>query len=191
MFHATTKTPVTSRAYVDIQRAFCGSVPVEVQAVPGPLLHAGSYCPSDQVCQSNMAYPSLIHGLTTPRRSRLPRMSRLLARTTASDMRTRTYCTIVEYCFRHFFARRAAIRFSALRASWPAMPSTEYTSGVKSLRCWRQGSRYLSFFSFSWAARTLRKSLPRAERAAVSVIWTSKMANRPLCQKPWQPTVKR
>ena len=65
-----------------------------------------------------------------------------------------TYPTISEYSRFHLCASKLATRLSACLVSRPAMPSTEYMSGVKSLRCSRHGARCLAFFSFSHLSRT-------------------------------------
>jgi hypothetical protein len=117
-------------------------------------------------------------------RLRLPRCNREFDRTTASAIRTRTYPTISEYSRLHLPDNREATCLSACRVSRPDIPSTEYTSGVKSLRCSRQASRYLSFFCCLHRLRTLVGSWFRVDRHSVSVILTSKMHRRPLFQNP-------
>ena len=86
-------------------------------------------------------------------------MRRLVDWTSAICILTLTYYTIWEYCRFHLSANILARRFSALRASRPTTPSTEYTRGVKSFRISRQLARYLPFFSFrdvqgSWRLET-------------------------------------
>lgn len=84
------------------------------------------------------------------------RISRELERTTASAIKTCTYPTISKYSCPHLPANFKAKCLSACRVSWPDIPSTEYTSGVKflRLRCSRRTLRCLSFFCCS-CLRTL------------------------------------
>eukprot|EP00957_Ditylum_brightwellii_P097048 7390306-Ditylum_brightwellii.AAC.1 len=43
---------------------------------------------------------------------------------------------------------------STIGASWPSIPSADTTNGEKWHHCSKQAWRYLTFFSFSCAART-------------------------------------
>ena len=69
-------------------------------------------------------------------------------------IRPRTYPTSSLYERSHLSARRLAIRFSNERASLHAIPSTEYTSGVKDRRRSRHTWRYLFFFCLTCASST-------------------------------------
>ncbi len=44
---------------------------------------------------------------------------------------------------------------------------------------------FFFFFSFSWAMRTLKRSLLQQEQASMSVVYMSKMHGWPRYQKPW------
>jgi hypothetical protein len=60
-----------------------------------------------------------------------------------------------EYDLPAFVAVRATKTFKTGLASFPSIPSTDTTNGVKCGRCSKQACRYSFFLSFSAASRTL------------------------------------
>ena len=122
-----------------------------------------------------MAAPSSISGRCA-RRLRLPRIkSEFDLTTTARAILPRTYATMYQYSLFHLCASRLASFLSACLVSRPAIPSTEYTSGVKSRRLSRHGAKCFAFLSFSHLLRTFSGSWLRV---VLHRLWNKQKSNQ-------------
>ena len=82
-----------------------------------------------------------------------PRMQRWVARTRVIFTLLFTYPQVREYVSFQFCARRLAMCLRVASTSTPRRTSTEATKGGKFHRSFRQGLRYVFFFSCSAASR--------------------------------------
>lgn len=111
----------------------CGASALPVQPKPVPLSQVGLQALTDV--------------------SHAPHKHRLIAPTKLKDWHDHTHLHTSGQWWPHFLLSSEAAQFITAMASVLGRPSAENTRGVKWLHCLRQGSRCLSFFSFSCVAR--------------------------------------
>ncbi len=109
----------------------------------------------------------------------------------ATDRRDLVNPHTSEYVRFHLLERWEDSFLMAAVASFPCMPSTENTRGVKCRWRARQRLLYLAFFSRSWRCRTVLGSVVLYDAASVSVTRMSKMVVVPRFQNPWAETSPR
>jgi hypothetical protein len=114
--------------------------------------------------------------------TRDPRRQRWVALTMAVLVRAPTNPQILEQGFSCFLASRSDSFFSKIVAFLPRRPLVDTPRGEKCGHCSRRVTRCFFFFSRSWAANALCRSLDRFDLALTLVAPTSRAHSAPRAQ---------